>query len=340
MLGLLKKKKRRIRLSIPPLAAGFPPPRDPESRHPGPGSSKGSRSRAPGTALTGTTALRWLKAGPGGERSGAGHPARPGPAGLAGTWETGGGTLYSAPAGPVSAPGSGALGTPLARFFGRAAGTSRFLLAAAMSAAPRRPHTSSASARPPALPALLPLPAPPGSAAAAMPFSARPPGSGEPYVLSASLDNARHLSSLLRAVHFQDHATCFATANGLKVTVEDAKCIQANAFIQVGAAARARARARARLPLAGLTLPGAGGEEGPAPPLDGAPATWRRRGRAILPGEKGELGRNRGVAAGAGAGEALWRGCGRDEMPVLPRGRAPCPVCSSVPAWGMSLHPG
>ncbi|NWZ59406.1 cell cycle checkpoint protein RAD1 isoform X1 [Haliaeetus albicilla] len=65
-----------------------------------------------------------------------------------------------------------------------------------------------------------------------MPLSARPPGSGEPYVLSASLDNARHLSSLLRAVHFQDHATCFATVNGLKVTVEDAKCIQANAFIQ------------------------------------------------------------------------------------------------------------
>uniref|UniRef100_A0A8C6JW50 Cell cycle checkpoint protein RAD1 n=2 Tax=Melopsittacus undulatus TaxID=13146 RepID=A0A8C6JW50_MELUD len=48
----------------------------------------------------------------------------------------------------------------------------------------------------------------------------------------ASLDNARHLSSLLRAVHFQDHATCFATNNGLRVTVEDAKCIQANAFIQ------------------------------------------------------------------------------------------------------------
>ncbi|XP_055554484.1 cell cycle checkpoint protein RAD1 isoform X2 [Falco cherrug] len=65
-----------------------------------------------------------------------------------------------------------------------------------------------------------------------MPFSAQPPASGEPYVLTASLDNARHLSSLLRAVHFRDHATCFATANGLRVTVEDAKCIQANAFIQ------------------------------------------------------------------------------------------------------------
>lgn len=67
-----------------------------------------------------------------------------------------------------------------------------------------------------------------------MPLSTQPLGSGEPYVLTASLDNARHLSSLLRAVQFQDHATCFATANGLRVTVEDAKCIQANAFIQVG----------------------------------------------------------------------------------------------------------
>uniref|UniRef100_A0A8V0YR33 RAD1 checkpoint DNA exonuclease n=1 Tax=Gallus gallus TaxID=9031 RepID=A0A8V0YR33_CHICK len=65
-----------------------------------------------------------------------------------------------------------------------------------------------------------------------MPFSTQSPASGEQYVLTASLDNARNLSSLLRAVHFQDHATCFATANGLRVTVEDAKCIQANAFIQ------------------------------------------------------------------------------------------------------------
>ncbi|OXB79159.1 UNVERIFIED_CONTAM: hypothetical protein H355_006618 [Colinus virginianus] len=65
-----------------------------------------------------------------------------------------------------------------------------------------------------------------------MPFSTQSHSSGEQYVLTASLDNARNLSSLLRAVHFQDHATCFATANGLRVTVEDAKCIQANAFIQ------------------------------------------------------------------------------------------------------------
>ncbi|NXO05515.1 RAD1 protein, partial [Rhinopomastus cyanomelas] len=65
-----------------------------------------------------------------------------------------------------------------------------------------------------------------------MPLWSQPTGSGEPPALSASLDNARHLSGLLRAVHFQDRATCFATAHGLRVTVEDAKCIQANAFIQ------------------------------------------------------------------------------------------------------------
>lgn len=79
---------------------------------------------------------------------------------------------------------------------------------------------------------IRPSRAPPGPA---MPFTTQSPASGEQYVLTASLDNARNLSSLLRAVHFQDHATCFATANGLRVTVEDAKCIQANAFIQVGA---------------------------------------------------------------------------------------------------------
>ncbi|KFQ35395.1 Cell cycle checkpoint protein RAD1 [Mesitornis unicolor] len=63
-----------------------------------------------------------------------------------------------------------------------------------------------------------------------MPLSAPAPATGESHVLTASLDNARHLSNLLKAVHFQDHATCFATANGLRVTVEDAKCIQAKIF--------------------------------------------------------------------------------------------------------------
>lgn len=53
------------------------------------------------------------------------------------------------------------------------------------------------------------------------------------YSLTASLDNVRNLSTILKAIHFREHATCFATKNGIKVTVENAKCVQANAFIQV-----------------------------------------------------------------------------------------------------------
>uniref|UniRef100_A0A8D2KQQ0 Cell cycle checkpoint protein RAD1 n=1 Tax=Varanus komodoensis TaxID=61221 RepID=A0A8D2KQQ0_VARKO len=53
-------------------------------------------------------------------------------------------------------------------------------------------------------------------------------------ILVATLDNVRNLSNILKAIHFKDHATCFATTNGLKVTVENAKCLQANAFIQAG----------------------------------------------------------------------------------------------------------
>ncbi|XP_063475988.1 cell cycle checkpoint protein RAD1 isoform X2 [Symphalangus syndactylus] len=54
------------------------------------------------------------------------------------------------------------------------------------------------------------------------------------YSLVASLDNVRNLSTILKAIHFREHATCFATKNGIKVTVENAKCVQANAFIQAG----------------------------------------------------------------------------------------------------------
>lgn len=53
------------------------------------------------------------------------------------------------------------------------------------------------------------------------------------YVFVASLDNARNLSNILKAIAFKDHAIFSATPNGLKVTVEDSKCLQANAFIQV-----------------------------------------------------------------------------------------------------------
>ncbi|KAF5395739.1 Cell cycle checkpoint protein RAD1 [Paragonimus heterotremus] len=46
-----------------------------------------------------------------------------------------------------------------------------------------------------------------------------------------SMDNAKIIINVLKAVQFRDLATVFATANGLKVTVEDAKCIQGNAFL-------------------------------------------------------------------------------------------------------------
>ncbi|XP_073199815.1 cell cycle checkpoint protein RAD1 isoform X2 [Lepidochelys kempii] len=67
-----------------------------------------------------------------------------------------------------------------------------------------------------------------------MPLSTQPETGDDQYVLVTSLDNVRNLSNILKAIHFKDHATCFATTNGIKVTVENAKCLQANAFIQAG----------------------------------------------------------------------------------------------------------
>ncbi|KAG8184680.1 hypothetical protein JTE90_013073 [Oedothorax gibbosus] len=52
------------------------------------------------------------------------------------------------------------------------------------------------------------------------------------YVLEASVDNTRNLALLLKAIHFRDIATVCATSDGLKVTVEDTKSVQANAYIQ------------------------------------------------------------------------------------------------------------
>uniref|UniRef100_A0A3Q4H4K6 Uncharacterized protein n=1 Tax=Neolamprologus brichardi TaxID=32507 RepID=A0A3Q4H4K6_NEOBR len=66
-----------------------------------------------------------------------------------------------------------------------------------------------------------------------MPLSTQSQGDDEQYVLVANLDNARNLSNILKAITFKDHAIFTATTNGLKVTVEDSKCLQANAFIQV-----------------------------------------------------------------------------------------------------------
>ncbi|XP_064621085.1 cell cycle checkpoint protein RAD1-like isoform X2 [Lineus longissimus] len=52
------------------------------------------------------------------------------------------------------------------------------------------------------------------------------------HVLVVRMDKARNMSSVLKAINFKDTATIFASPNGLKVTVEDSKCVQANAFLQ------------------------------------------------------------------------------------------------------------
>ncbi|XP_028658313.1 cell cycle checkpoint protein RAD1 [Erpetoichthys calabaricus] len=65
-----------------------------------------------------------------------------------------------------------------------------------------------------------------------MPLSSQAEAGDEQYVLIASLDNVRNISNILKAIQFKDHATFLATSNGIKVTVEDSKCLQANAFIQ------------------------------------------------------------------------------------------------------------
>lgn len=68
-----------------------------------------------------------------------------------------------------------------------------------------------------------------------MPLLTQSQSGQEEYVLVASLDNVRNLSNILKAISFKDQAIFNATQNGLKVTVEESKCLQANAFIQVGA---------------------------------------------------------------------------------------------------------
>ncbi|XP_066585996.1 cell cycle checkpoint protein RAD1 [Prorops nasuta] len=53
----------------------------------------------------------------------------------------------------------------------------------------------------------------------------------ENYKLVAKLGNLKTVVLLLKAVNFKESATCFGTENGLKVTVEDAKCMQASAYL-------------------------------------------------------------------------------------------------------------
>ncbi|XP_006609911.1 cell cycle checkpoint protein RAD1-like isoform X2 [Apis laboriosa] len=49
--------------------------------------------------------------------------------------------------------------------------------------------------------------------------------------LVAKLGNLKTIVQLLKAINFKENATCFGTENGLKITVEDAKCMQASAYI-------------------------------------------------------------------------------------------------------------
>uniref|UniRef100_A0A1X7UWM5 Uncharacterized protein n=1 Tax=Amphimedon queenslandica TaxID=400682 RepID=A0A1X7UWM5_AMPQE len=56
--------------------------------------------------------------------------------------------------------------------------------------------------------------------------------SQDEHVLNAFMINARTLSSVLKAIQFRDTATCFISSTGLRVTVEQAKCVQANCFVK------------------------------------------------------------------------------------------------------------
>ncbi|KAJ8679080.1 hypothetical protein QAD02_014867 [Eretmocerus hayati] len=53
------------------------------------------------------------------------------------------------------------------------------------------------------------------------------------YKLIAKLGHLKTVVQLLKAVNFKETATCYGSKNGLKLTVEDAKCMQANAYIPV-----------------------------------------------------------------------------------------------------------
>ncbi|KAK7601647.1 hypothetical protein V9T40_009088 [Parthenolecanium corni] len=50
-------------------------------------------------------------------------------------------------------------------------------------------------------------------------------------VLHAKVDNVKNISLVLKAINFKSHGVCFASDCGLKVVVEDSKCVQASAFI-------------------------------------------------------------------------------------------------------------
>jgi len=52
------------------------------------------------------------------------------------------------------------------------------------------------------------------------------------YALVAKLESVKIFAQLLKSIHFRERSTWYISTNGIKVTVEDAKCVQTNAFIK------------------------------------------------------------------------------------------------------------
>jgi len=52
------------------------------------------------------------------------------------------------------------------------------------------------------------------------------------YVFVATLESVKIFAQLLRCINFRESSTWFLSSNGIKVTVEDAKCVQINSFIK------------------------------------------------------------------------------------------------------------
>ena len=56
-------------------------------------------------------------------------------------------------------------------------------------------------------------------------------GTDSHYVLKGKVDNVKNLSQLIKCINFKEIAVFFASQNGIKIVVEDSKCVQASAFI-------------------------------------------------------------------------------------------------------------
>ncbi|XP_023331152.1 cell cycle checkpoint protein RAD1-like [Eurytemora carolleeae] len=54
------------------------------------------------------------------------------------------------------------------------------------------------------------------------------------YAFVAKLENIKPLSNLLKSLSFKERANFFISPNGMKVTVEESKCMQLSAFIEQG----------------------------------------------------------------------------------------------------------